>query len=78
VTARRVAVLRVSTDLLVQALHLPEGTKLNRVCIDVDNPNDIVLFQVEHPDLEPVKPGTAFPEVSVEVTRTVFASRWLK
>lgn len=59
----RIGVVKVSSELLVQALHFPPGTVIFS-CQDAGSqggvPGDVWLT-VSHPDLAPVKPGQVTP-----------------
>lgn len=46
----RRALVRVSNDVLAEALLLPKGIKVERVCLDIRTPDEIVI-QVESADL---------------------------
>jgi hypothetical protein len=58
-TARHVAIVSISYDLLIEALVLPPGTVITGVR-NALHWNALEL-RVEHPDLKPVEPNGAIP-----------------
>jgi hypothetical protein len=71
-----VARFRVSSDLLAQALHMPEGSTILRV---IESPDILGAgpyeFIVEHPSLSEVQDGTLIPRVYPRIVRTLTYAR---
>lgn len=64
-TSRRLAILRVSGPLLVQALHLPPDTVVDDVRMSFGQP-DAIELRVDQADLPLAAPGAAIPLVNAE------------
>ena len=75
----RLSMLRVTTQLLCEALHLPGGTEI----LDARMEDFQTLkFKVSHPDFPKLETGDPIPPVTVMVTvhfgerRDGFESKW--
>jgi hypothetical protein len=55
--------LGISYDWLVEALHLPAGTRITGVSVSLRFDRDQVALRVEHPDFVETIPGNVLPEV---------------
>jgi len=64
----RLGVLRVSRELLVQALGLPVDTRILAVRIPIDEPN-IIEFRMEEESLPLVAEGAVVPRVNASLSR---------
>lgn len=60
---KRMAKFQVSSELICQALALPDEIKLRDIVMDNYNP-DVYVFFVEHPELQEVHEDQVIPEVS--------------
>jgi hypothetical protein len=60
-TPKPLAILRVSRDLLVHVLRLPEGTRILDISPHVYFDQDIVTFKVEHPEFPLTYSGMTLP-----------------
>lgn len=58
----RLRILRVSTRLLLEALHLPEDTEILDVHSDIER-RDVLTFKVTHPSFDEVPIGAQIPLV---------------
>lgn len=62
----RAAIVRITADLLLDALKLPPGTVLHDARMAFES-YDLQLV-LEHPSLPVVQPGELFPRAQVEYT----------
>lgn len=62
----RTAILRVSEEVLRQALHLPEGTEIDaaQACFDALGTFEL---RISHEDLRDVPMGNVLPVVTAEI-----------
>lgn len=61
------AIIRVTADLIRDALAFPETARIVDIEFDFMRPN-IFLFKVESPDFQEVEEGQPYPEISPTFT----------
>lgn len=72
----RVARVKVTADLVAEALPLPGGSVIRDGYYNREN--NVFELWVEHPDLDPVLEGDSVPERAVVVTKSFTKSEFLK
>jgi hypothetical protein len=60
---RNMARIKVSTELIVKALHWPEGTEIVAADVVRDTHGPVMVIAVEHEDLPGVDEGDVLPEI---------------
>lgn len=75
---QHMAVLRITHDLLIEALKLPAGTRILDISRDQFFLTDEVALKIEHPSLDSVPPGRPLPVVApcYRKTHTVHFDGW--
>lgn len=68
----KVARIEISSDLLAQALHFPEGTVFRNCLGGSPTINGGVLLIVEHEDLPDVEVGGLIPQITPMFERIAF------
>ena len=63
----KVARIQITKELLKQALHMPEDTKILNVFTDMQVFDGNPWFVVSHPDLEYVREGSIIPEITPNI-----------
>jgi hypothetical protein len=75
---KRQRIVRVSRELLQEALHLPPGAIIKDISLQLFFDTDDVAIKIEHPDFTPVYPPSAIPTVRpmLGVTQNVKFMGW--
>ena len=67
---RRYGILRVSSQLLIEALGLPPDTRIDAVQIALDEP-EVFHLKVEQSELPLLAPGALIPRLTAELRKDV-------